>query len=211
MTSAETCTPDLLRDAVPVRVADRRPARVALPSTARSVHVEPGWLYRRGRRRRPASTCCSTAPSCCRGGSATTTSRSTGRRTAASYAGAWNAYLGDRVPQVYDQSMRRHGAGALLRARRDRASRRHAASGSRWRMHLLEGLFYGLQQQPADRRQRERLLALGSLSAGLTHELNNPAAAAVRATATLRERVAGMRHKLARSPPATSTRRPSDR
>ena len=44
--------------------------------------------------------------------------------------------------------------------------------------------------------QRERLLALGSLSAGLTHELNNPAAAAVRATSTLRERVAGMRHKL---------------
>src|SRR5208282_5716403 len=44
--------------------------------------------------------------------------------------------------------------------------------------------------------QRERLLALGSLSAGLTHELNNPAAAAVRATASLRERIAGMRHKL---------------
>jgi signal transduction histidine kinase len=35
------------------------------------------------------------------------------------------------------------------------------------------------------------------MSAGLTHELNNPAAAAVRATAALRERVAGMRHKLA--------------
>ena len=45
--------------------------------------------------------------------------------------------------------------------------------------------------------QRERLLALGSLSAGLTHELNNPAAAAVRATAALRERVADMRRKLA--------------
>ncbi|MCU1655037.1 MAG: cyclic nucleotide-binding protein, partial [Pseudonocardia sp.] len=44
--------------------------------------------------------------------------------------------------------------------------------------------------------QRERLLALGKLSAGLTHELNNPAAAAARATATLRDRVTGMRHKL---------------
>src|SRR6185437_3667655 len=36
----------------------------------------------------------------------------------------------------------------------------------------------------------------GSLSAGLTHELNNPASAAVSATAALRERVAGMRRKL---------------
>ena len=45
--------------------------------------------------------------------------------------------------------------------------------------------------------QRERLVALGALTAGLTHELNNPAAAAVRATASLRDRIAGMRHKLA--------------
>jgi signal transduction histidine kinase len=63
-------------------------------------------------------------------------------------------------------------------------------------MHLLEGLFFGMQNANRQFNQRERLLALGSLSAGLTHELNNPAAAAVRATAALRERVAGMRHKL---------------
>jgi signal transduction histidine kinase len=64
-------------------------------------------------------------------------------------------------------------------------------------IHLLEGLFFGMQNTQRAVNQRERLLALGSLSAGLTHELNNPAAAAVRATAALRERVAGMRHKLA--------------
>jgi signal transduction histidine kinase len=63
-------------------------------------------------------------------------------------------------------------------------------------LHMLEGLFFGMQNTQQAIGQRERLLALGSLSAGLTHELNNPAAAAVRATATLRERVAGMRHKL---------------
>jgi signal transduction histidine kinase len=63
-------------------------------------------------------------------------------------------------------------------------------------VHLLEGLFFGNRNAQAAIGQRERLLALGSLSAGLTHELNNPAAAAVRATAALRERVAGMRHKL---------------
>jgi signal transduction histidine kinase len=63
-------------------------------------------------------------------------------------------------------------------------------------VHLLEGLFFGNRNAQAAIGQRERLLALGSLSAGLTHELNNPAAAAVRATSALRERVAGMRHKL---------------
>jgi signal transduction histidine kinase len=64
-------------------------------------------------------------------------------------------------------------------------------------VHLLEGLFFGVRNTQQVIGQRERLLALGSLSAGLTHELNNPASAAVRATSALRDRVAGMRHKLA--------------
>jgi signal transduction histidine kinase len=64
-------------------------------------------------------------------------------------------------------------------------------------MHLIEGVYLAMRNSQVLIGQRERLLALGALSAGLTHELNNPAAAAVRATAALRERVAGMRHKLA--------------
>jgi signal transduction histidine kinase len=63
-------------------------------------------------------------------------------------------------------------------------------------IHLLEGLFFGMRNAQALIGERERLTALGSLTAGLMHELNNPAAAAVRATAALRQRVAGMRHKL---------------
>ncbi|MEZ0447488.1 ATP-binding protein [Cellulomonas sp. ICMP 17802] len=112
------------------------------------------------------------------------------------YAGAWAAYLGDRVPQTYSQTLR------VLEPSRYYvlAAADFAAFMNDWfpmAVHLLEGLFFGQQSSQAAIGQRERLLALGSLSAGLTHELNNPAAAATRATATLRERVAGMRHKLA--------------
>jgi signal transduction histidine kinase len=64
-------------------------------------------------------------------------------------------------------------------------------------VHLIEGFIMGVRRTNETVGERERLLALGSLSAGLTHELNNPAAAAVRAAATLRQRVAGMRSKLA--------------
>ena len=111
------------------------------------------------------------------------------------YSGAFTAYLGDRVPQIYNNS-----------AKVTQPSRFFVLDASvfaelmhEWfpmAVHLLEGLFFGNKNTQQAIGQRERLLALGSLSAGLTHELNNPAAAAVRATASLRERVAGMRHKL---------------
>jgi len=64
-------------------------------------------------------------------------------------------------------------------------------------MHMVEGLTLGYRTTQSMVAARERLLSLGRLSAGLTHELNNPAAAAVRATSALRERVSKMRRKLA--------------
>jgi signal transduction histidine kinase len=64
-------------------------------------------------------------------------------------------------------------------------------------VHLLDGLYLGMRNSESQIRQREHLAQLGTLSANLAHELNNPAAATVRATAQLRERVAGMRNKLA--------------
>jgi CRP-like cAMP-binding protein len=63
-------------------------------------------------------------------------------------------------------------------------------------VHLLDGLAVGTERTRRIIDNREKLLALGQLSAGLTHQLNNPAAASVRAAAELRERVAGMRQKL---------------
>jgi signal transduction histidine kinase len=112
------------------------------------------------------------------------------------YAGAFQAYLGDRVPQVYNNSLRAAEPSRFFVL--DAA--KFAQMMNDWfpmAVHLLEGLVFGQRSTQEAIGQRERLLALGSLSAGLTHELNNPASAAVRATAALRDRVAGMRHKLA--------------
>jgi signal transduction histidine kinase len=112
------------------------------------------------------------------------------------YSGAWSAYIGDAADQTYAGSMRALTPSRLyVLDAADFAQLMHD-----WfpmAVHLLEGLFLGNRNNQRRVSERERLLALGSLSAGLTHELNNPAAAAVRATSSLRERVAGMRHKLA--------------
>ncbi len=110
------------------------------------------------------------------------------------YSGAFNAYI-DGVAQVYNNSIRvPEPSRFFVLDARDFA--RLMKDWFPMAVHLLEGLFFGIRNTQQVVGQRERLLALGSLSAGLTHELNNPAAAAVRATSALRERVAGMRHKL---------------
>ena len=111
------------------------------------------------------------------------------------YSGATQAYV-DEATQTYTTSMRAVVPSTFLVLPADT----FATMMREWfpmAVHLLEGLFLGMRNSQAVVGQRERLVALGSLTAGLTHELNNPAAAAVRATAALRERVAGMRHKLA--------------
>ncbi|MFD5893096.1 MULTISPECIES: ATP-binding protein [unclassified Streptomyces] len=112
------------------------------------------------------------------------------------YSGATRAYLGDRVEQLYPHTLRAVSDAEFFVLPADE----FAYAVRTWfpmAVHLLEGLFFGTRAANAIVNERERLLALASLSAGLTHELNNPAAAALRATAGLRERVTGMRHKLA--------------
>jgi signal transduction histidine kinase len=112
------------------------------------------------------------------------------------YSGAVQFYFGDRLEQRYPATVRAVTDCRFLAL----PAGPFAAVFRQWypmAVHLLEGMFVGQRNSAELVGQRERLLALGKLTAGLTHELNNPAAAAARATAALRERLAGMRHKLA--------------
>jgi signal transduction histidine kinase len=59
-------------------------------------------------------------------------------------------------------------------------------------IHLIEGVSRSARNYESMARQREALAALGTLAAGLAHELNNPAAAATRAVDALSQTYAGM-------------------
>ena len=109
------------------------------------------------------------------------------------YAGATRAYMGEN--ELY--------AGTLTTLAPTQFFRMRAGDFGEFvrttfpmAVHLLDGLYVGIRNSEAQVRQREHLASLGTLSANLAHELNNPAAATVRATSQLRSRVAGMRHKL---------------
>ena len=112
------------------------------------------------------------------------------------YSGAVQFYFGDRLEQRYPATVRAVTDCRFLAL----PAGPFATVFREWypmAVHLLEGMFVGQRNSAELVGQRERLLAMGKLTAGLTHELNNPAAAASRAADALRDRFAGMRHKLA--------------
>ena len=112
------------------------------------------------------------------------------------YAGAMQSYINDASLHKYTATVSVVSDVRLWVIR----SEDFAQAVRTWfpmAIHLLEGLFLGMRNSQELVGQRQQLLALGRISAGLTHELNNPAAAAVRANAALKDRVARMRRKLA--------------
>jgi signal transduction histidine kinase len=111
------------------------------------------------------------------------------------YCGAWRAFTG-RPEQSYDASVHvtRPSRFFVMDAP---VFAQFMKDQFPMAVHLLDGIAVGTDRTRRIIDNREKLLALGRLSAGLTHQLNNPAAAIARAGAELRDRVAGMRHKLA--------------
>ena len=111
------------------------------------------------------------------------------------YCGAWSAYVPGEE-HLYEASVRvtKPSRFFVLDAE---AFAAFMQSQFPMAVHLLEGQKVGGLRQRQIIGQREKLLALGTITAGLTHQLNNPAAAISRDVANLRENVGKMRHKLA--------------
>jgi signal transduction histidine kinase len=111
------------------------------------------------------------------------------------YFGAWSAYVPGEE-HIYEASVRLTKPSRIFVLDAD-AFAAFMQTEFPMAVHLLEGHKVGGRRQNQIIGQREKLLALGTITAGLTHQLNNPAAATARAVADLREGVCHMRHKLA--------------
>jgi signal transduction histidine kinase len=97
------------------------------------------------------------------------------------WAGGFRAWDEDGV---YLATGRGVTAGRVLRVPAD-VLRELSNSWFPFGGHLIQGLYHTARSIESTARQRASLLTLGTLAAGLAHELNNPASAAVRAVDAL--------------------------
>jgi signal transduction histidine kinase len=113
-----------------------------------------------------------------------------------SYTGAFDAPIADRgIPQLYPGTARAVTDCRLF----ELPAADFGRAVKEWfpmAAHLLAG--FQIQGRAANEtiERHERLVALGSVTAGLTHELNNPVAAVLRASSRLRDMLAEMRDKV---------------
>ena len=93
---------------------------------------------------------------------------------------AWDAH------GVYLATGRGAARGRVLRVPAERL-RDRANAWFPFGVHLIRGLVHTVRNIESVARQREALVALGTLAAGLAHEINNPGSAATRAVDALED------------------------
>ena len=99
---------------------------------------------------------------------------------------------------VYFATGRTQGADTRVLAVPATALRERADAWFPFGVHFISGLVDTVRRIEAGARQREALVALGTLAAGLAHEINNPASAATRAVDALEASSTALLASLAR-------------